>query len=57
MTEEHKGDGLLKDLHSDTSETEVNTNISANNGRLKLLKKKNPATSGKLIIAVYAWFV
>jgi len=40
-----------KYLHYDKSETKVNTNI--NNGDEKFLKK-NTATSGKLIIGVYA---
>jgi len=47
---------LNKYLYSDTSETEVNINISVNNGSEKLLKKINThtATFGKLIIAVFA---
>ena len=44
---------LNKYLHYDTSETEVDLNISANNGSEKLWEK-NTAISGKLIIAVYA---
>jgi len=48
---------LNKYLHNDTSETEVNINIGANNGSEKLLKKKNTAISGKLITAVYASYV
>jgi hypothetical protein len=43
-------------LHNDTSETGVNTNTSANNGSEKFFKK-NTATPGKLIIAVYASFM
>ena len=40
------------------SQTEVNVNIDVTNGSEKFLKKKkNPATSGKVIIAVYASFV
>ena len=35
----------------------VNINTSANNGSAKLRKNKNPANSGKLIIAVYASYV
>jgi hypothetical protein len=42
---------MNKCLHNDTSETEVNINVSVNNGSENL--KKNTATSGKLIIAVY----
>ena len=41
---------MNKYLHNDTSETEVNVNISANNGSEELYKKN--ATFGKLIIAV-----
>jgi hypothetical protein len=43
---------LNKSLLNDTSETEVNINLSVNNGSEKLLK--NTTTFGKLIIAVYA---
>jgi len=47
---------LNKYLHNDTSETEVNINISANNGSGELFKK-NTVTSGQLIIAIYASYV
>jgi hypothetical protein len=45
---------LNKYLHSNTSETDVNINISVNNGSEKLLKKNKTVTVSKLIIAAYA---
>ena len=43
---------LNKYLHSDTSETEVNINVSAISGSERAYK--NTANSGQLIIAIYA---
>ena len=47
---------MNKYLHNDTSENEVSRSKSENNESGKLLKK-NTATSGKLIIAVYIPYV
>jgi hypothetical protein len=48
---------MNKYLHYNNGETKVNLNISANNNSEKIIKKKNTATSGKLIIAVRASYV
>jgi len=45
---------LNKYLHSETSETEVSIHTSVNKKAVKISKKKNTATSGKLILAVCA---
>jgi len=45
---------LNKYLRNDTGETEVNINISINNGSEKFLKEKTAAARfGKLIVAAY----